>query len=805
MNNIVRAHGPQHAKIAVVSDYPDNTELIKGEVLGGYAQYYLKRIFEDGVVKYNNIYYTSIIKERLDKPPKKHQNPLQYIQNNRNIEPDLELLIKELRNIKPNVVVPLGEIALQVITGYKNIRKLAGSILRPAGGFGISQFTKVIPMLHPRDLRKEYNKIFTSVVYAERAVKYANIEDFPKNDWIIRVIRNATELGDYFEQNKDQPLKVTDVETYAGFVTCIGFCCDGILGVCVPLLDDNINNLEQSLIYKLVAKFLYNNKFVNQNIGFDENQLERFGFRLGGVAGDTMLMAGTIYPELDKNLGFINSLYTEIPYFKDEGKNFNPKTNDKLYEYNAKDCISTWRIWTKQVEEAKEYKIWDFYRRGPAKFYPMYKKMENRGFRIDEEKRTKLRDKYIQMRDIYSSSVSACLGYRFNIQSTKDCLELLYNELKLPVQYNKRADGGKTPTADAKSLEYLALNHVNNLNEKDLLLNIIVVRKIDKILGYLESKAHDDGRLRTRYKIAGTKSGRTSTSQCDDYYFYLTDKGKLDSIKYGFSVQQFPKHGYELIGGEVIGDDLREMFVPSDGYRLIEWDQKQAEAVIVGALGRDIDMLHIIKIGTKEDKNDLHYWTAALVLDKLSVEVTKREREVQGKKTRHGGHYDETYETLSVQAKIPILDAKRALLKFHAANPNIRGVFQAEIAHEINNTRCLVSPHGRRRDFLGRIDAKCLREGYSYLPQCIISDNQKFGMLAIQEHFPDIEYLMEAHDGTLAEIPIGSEDTVFPIIKEVMEQPIKFEEGTFKRDPVIIRCELNISDGSWGDMREIKI
>lgn len=802
MNKIVRAHGPANANIALVTDYPDKQELIAGEVLSGYSRYYIRNIFETTSIRDTDIYYTSVFKEALEPPlPKGNKDPLGFIEKSRDTKSDIKLLTEELLQVKPNVIVPLGDVALKVITGHYGNRKLAGSIIRPRNGFGISHFTKIIPFLHPRQIRQDYRQIFPSSVYAGRVAKYANVKEFPEKDWTVRVIRNATELGEYFKKNKNAKIKVTDVETYLCFITCIGFCCDGREGISVPLLEKKITDLEHSLMYRQITDFLQEGDYVNQNIGFDVNQLENHGFHIKNVIGDTMIMAGTLFPELDKNLGFLNSQYTEIPYFKDEGKEWNPKYNDKLYEYNAKDCIATWRIWHEQIKEAKELNLLGFYQKGPQKFYPMYKRMENYGLQIDEEARTSLRTKYTEMATDYTYSIETFAGKNFNPRSTNQCCELLYGEYKLPIQKKKRANGNKTPTADADALEYLALNHAtDDPLVRGLLYNIITVRKIDKILDYINSVAHPDGRMRFRYKIAGTESGRTSTSQCDDYRWYLNKKDeKLDKHKYGISIQQFPKHGYELITGETIGNDLRGMFVASPGHVLIEWDQKQAEAVVVGAIGRDMDMLRIIETG------DLHTWTAALVTGKLQVEVTKRERQVQGKKTRHGGHYDMTFKTLAAQAKISEIDAKIALLKFHAKSPNIRGVYQAEVAKAINETRCLITPHGRRRDFLARIDNNCLREGYSYVPQAVVSDNQKFGMLRIKDKCPDIEFLMEAHDGTLAEIPIGTESKHFETIKEIMEQPTKFDSGTFIRDPVIIRCELGISKGSWNDMEEIKL
>ena len=137
-----------------------------------------------------------------------------------------------------------------------------------------------------------------------------------------------------------------DIETYLGYITAVGFSFDGKEGVSIPFTIEG-GGMDYANLYLLqceVARLLASRiPKVNQNIKYDWVILERFGFRLSNVRGDTGLGLKVLYPELAKNLGFQVSIWTDLPYFKDESDKkqvmWNPKlyTKDSLYIYNAKD------------------------------------------------------------------------------------------------------------------------------------------------------------------------------------------------------------------------------------------------------------------------------------------------------------------------------------------------------------------------------------------------------------------------------------------------------------------------------------
>ena len=798
---MIRAHGAANSKIVLVSDYPTPAELANGKCLSGYIETYLRDMFKEAGVQWGDIYKTSIIKERLKNPPKRgSRNQLKAIQDQVNWKESVSKLKAEILSIYPSVIVPLGSTPTGLFTGQFNVGQFKGSIMPALPSMGFSSKTKVIPIPHPRDIAAQYSLFFSTSVYVERIVKASRTFEFPRPNYTTEVIRSSRRILEYFEQSKNAEFITCDVETYRNHVTAIGFCTDGKHGVSVPMTDISIGRVEYKIIYQAISAFLDSGiPIVNQNVGFDQHQLARFGIHMRNVVGDTMLMFGLLYPELPKNLGFLNSIYTDIPYFKNEGKEWDPGKNENLFTYNAKDCISTWRIWKDEIKDAKELGLWDFYNKGPQKFYPMYRRLEQRGIRLDETKRKSLQIKYNNVLSFYQQMVDNELGERtLNINSSQQMTELLYYEMALPPQYTKRADGNRTLSADERALEFLAINEVETPEHKELLLNIIAIRKCMNILKFLGFFVHPDGRGRTRYKIAGTESGRTSTSQCDDNIYFI-EKKKLIYKKMGLSLQQFPKRGYTLPSGEVIGDDLRAIFVPSEGFEFMEWDQRSAEVVVVAVVASDDELLHRISTG------DVHRWTASLILDISQEEVTKEQRQNVGKKGRHAAAYDVGPKTMSMDSGRTIAECTVALKRIHEISPKIRGVFQQGIRDAIKRDRSMTSPHGRRRDFLSRIDNKTFREGYSYIPQAVVSDHQKFCMLSLGEEYPEIEFLGEFHDGTLFEKPVDlSKEQVAESIRNLVKEPILFNKGTFLRDqPAIMAADIAWSNANWNEMEAL--
>jgi len=180
-----------------------------------------------------------------------------------------------------------------------------------------------------------------------------------------------------------------------------------------------------------------------------------------------------------------------------------------------------------------------------------------------------------------------------------------------------------------------------------------------------------------------------------------------------------------------------------------------------------------------------------------------------GKTLRHAGHLGAgkrraatSVNTDARKFKIDITiteaTAGHALKIFHEKQPNIRGVFQAEVIKCLEKDRRLIAPvpygidapHGGDRLFMERWGDELNRQAFSYIPQRAVSDNTKMAAIRIKKRIPKIRIVLEAHDGLIFCVPKYRVMAYGPIIKEEMEREIDFTNCSLPRRKLSIPCEL---------------
>lgn len=806
----IRGHGLDSASIMLIADGGTSHDLSSGYALTGDAEHKLKVFASESGLHIDEFWRTCLIKDKINNA----SGGKALSENLLKITDDYKtILIDEIKTIKPNILVPLGEIAFNFVAGLRGIRKYRGSVLPAIWLHSDNDFPpRVIPILGPNpylyeDVKLEFITRLDFSKVAKNQSRRGPIEEIG-NCWIAR---NAESVRKFFSRHYSKAeFVVFDIETFVDIPTCISFCFDGEESMCVPLIDKSIAIDDRALMMYEVAKLLAAPiPKVNQNIKFDWKKLERVGFYVNNVVGDTMLAAGCLYSEFPKNLGFLTSLYTEMPYHKDEGHDFDPTTNnrDRLYLYCCKDSLSTNRIYTSQMTEAKEMGVAEVYNK-LIQVMPIYKGMEQAGILIDDTARIALVAKYNNLYDIQLYKLKKLVGEPLNPLSPKQCDRIVFGELKF------KKIRGVTGT-DEESLELLAwMGHADTIAHKDnaneILHTIVACRKIHKVLEYLDTPTHPDGRLRCEYNLAGTETGRTTAGKTTDYLLVYDGK-KIKTTNLGRSFQTISKHGF-TVEGERYGKDLRSMFVPTPGYSFVECDLSQAEARVDAVLSRDFDILSVF-----DSPTGIHRLTGSWVFDCAPSEVTKgltlnsagigEDRYLIAKTVRHAGERNMREDRLMMMIHKPLKECSTILGTFHAKQPNIREVFHHDITRAVREKRQLICPNGRRRDFYGRIDNHTINEAISVLPQAIVGDQLKF---SFRDTFTEAQEfarpLVEAHDGCLSEVKKGRETEFAQIFKKNIETPIDFSTCTLSRDfKLIIPMESEWSNESWQNLKHLDV
>jgi uracil-DNA glycosylase family 4 len=815
---MIKGHGNSKPLVFFIADSPHGEDLRTEYALTGFTGNLLKEFLKEQSIHLDDHYRTCLIKEELPKGSSEDKEQTIIKELTQKYSP---ILIDEINTLKPNLLVTLGELSFNYFTGFNNIRKFRGSVLPVSGGFQIEKAnTKVLPILGPYPyLNQEYRLRVISRIDFGKIPKHMYDTPLPDNLYNIWVARSSSALRTFFERHYQKTLAadgflVFDIETYFQIPICISFCFDGFESVTVPLVDPSIDIDHRVLMMELVAKMLASPiPKVNQNIKYDWRIMERWGFQVNNIVGDTMLAASTLYCEFPKNLGFLTSIYTDLPYFKDEGKEFDPEKSkrDRYYLYNAKDSLATSQIYNQQREEVKELGTEWVYNQ-MIKIMPIYKRKEDRGIRIDKEQQERLLIKYESLFHIECLKCRRLLNCDyFNPLSPKQCKNAIFEELGYSKVRGMKTSKDGTPSTDEESLDLLSIygEAKRAPSTGPLVLSAIIgARKLHKVIEILELPLHPDERFRSETNLAGTETGRTSEGETTDQLLYLDEKKKISITNLGHSLQTIGKHGF-MIEGITYGKDLRSMYVPSHGYIFVECDLSGAEARVDRVLSGVFDMEVF-------DNPGIHKLTGSWVYNCKPEEIKKNilvdgvDRYHMSKTVRHAGERNMGYDRLMMMTQRPQSECKRILDTFHRFQPEIKEVFHKDIIRALDSpAHCLVAPNGRRRDFFDRIDKHTYNEGISQLPQAIVSDQTKFH--GIGKTFEDIKIyrwahlLVEAHDGALAEVKIGRELEFGKLYKSNIESVgIDFRQCTLKRDYVLtIPCEISVGT-DWFNMREVK-
>ena len=233
-------------------------------------------------------------------------------------------------------------------------------------------------------------------------------------------------------------------------------------------------------------------------------------------------------------------------------------SEEKLWAYNAFDCCLTRELYDELVDdvEADCQETYDFERGmiGPAMT------MMRRGLLVDNTERlallaelVPLRAKLVELLDTYSNAI---WDKELNHNSPLQLKKFLYECLGLPKSV-KFAKGKQKISTDREALEGLRDKYPRARPVVDCILGL---RDTDKKISVLSTKYDDDGRMRTSYNVAGTETGRWSSSQ--------------SAFWTGTNLQN-------------ITGELREIFIADPGHKLFYADLDQAESRVVAYLSGD--------------------------------------------------------------------------------------------------------------------------------------------------------------------------------------------------------------------------
>ena len=327
----------------------------------------------------------------------------------------------------------------------------------------------------------------------------------------------------------------------------------------------------------------------------------------------------------------------------------------------------------------------------------------------------------------------------FNINSTKQLGELLFEKLQLPVI--KKTKTGYSTNADV--LEKLKGKH-------PIIPAIMDYRMLTKLKStYADGliKVIDtDGRIRTTFQNLVTATGRLSSTEPN--------------------LQNIPVR-------TDLGAEIRKMFIPKSGCVLVDADYSQIELRVLAHIAQDQRMQQAFISGM-----DIHTATASQVFGVAPEQVTSVQRR-HAKAVNFGIVYGISEFSLAEDIGVSRFEAKEYINSYLANYHGVRD-YMKQVVEDARRTGYTTTLYGRRR-YIPELSSSNfnIRQGAERIAlntpiQGTAADLIKLAMVrvhgALREKFPQAQLLLQVHDELIVECPEEIAPQVAALVSSQMEQ-----------------------------------
>ena len=365
-------------------------------------------------------------------------------------------------------------------------------------------------------------------------------------------------------------------------------------------------------------------------------------------------------------------------------------------------------------------------------------RMEKRGIAVDKNQLQQFGQMLSQRIDDCENLIFGYSQERFNINSTKQLGELLFEKLGLPPV--KKTKTGYSTNADV--LEKLKDKH-------PIIPAIMDYRMLTKLKSTyadgLMTALDTDGRIRTTFQNLVTATGRLSSTEPN--------------------LQNIPVRND-------LGAEIRKMFIPKSGCVLVDADYSQIELRVLAHIADDTVMQEAFRSGL-----DVHTVTAAQVFDVAPEDVTSLQRR-HAKAVNFGIVYGISEFSLAEDIGVSRWEAKDYIDSYLAHYAGVRA-YMKQVVEEARERGYTATIYGRRRyipelkasNFNVRSAAE--RMTLNTPIQGTAADLIKLAMIrveqALQANFPQAQLLLQVHDELIVECPREIAAEVSALVSREME------------------------------------
>ncbi len=448
----------------------------------------------------------------------------------------------------------------------------------------------------------------------------------------------------------------------------------------------------------------------------------------------------------------------------------NPSLDDILAFTKERTFNSAFTVLEKQLFKLGRVK--EVYERIEKPLIPVVQKMEERGVLIDRDVLAGLSKKYHADAEEIEKRIYTAAGREFNVSSPKQLGEVLFDELKIIPERQKKTAGGQRSTRESE-LEKIRDAHL-------IIADILEYRELKKLLStYIENLSlllGADNRLHAEFLQTGTTTGRMASQNPN--------------------LQNIPLRSER-------GRAIRHAFIASSGFALVALDYSQIELRLAAILSGDEKLCEIFRSG-----RDVHQEVAARVFH-VAPDTVDAEMRRRAKIINFGILYGMGVNALRQQLGSTTAEA-------HAFYDEYFEQFKT-LSEYLEKTKGFARKHGytetlfgRRRQFpemkssLPYVRAQAERMAINAPLQGTQADIIKLAMVRVDEMLgkenahANAHLLLQVHDELVYEIRTEHVAALSIKIKKIMESVLSPEKT--HDVPIIVVVK---SGPDWGTMHTI--
>ena len=362
----------------------------------------------------------------------------------------------------------------------------------------------------------------------------------------------------------------------------------------------------------------------------------KYNIKIDNVIFDTMISGYLLNYDVNDDIGYLaNLLDFDIPSYN---KN-DILSDEKVALINITKAKFIYDSKTKLYDEMVNEDVISLFENIEMPLAKVLANMEIQGIRVNKKILEEMGEEIKIKLELITKDIYNYAGCEFNINSSKQLGEILFDKLKLP---------------------HAKKNKIGYVTDADTLKKLIDFPIVNKILEY-----------RALAKLYSTYiEGIISTIREDNkihtiYTQTLTRTGRLSSIEP--NLQNIPMRSE-------YGRLIRKAFLPEDDSVILSADYSQIELRVFAHLSGVKDLIEAFK-----NNEDIHTKTAMDIFKVPSLGVTKNMRR-QAKAVNFGILYGISSYGLSEDLGIPVKEAKEFINKYFETYPGVKDYMNKEIA-----------------------------------------------------------------------------------------------------------------------------